>query len=134
MEHQKKEFKGPDIVSDIDCDICGSHTPDRDTRNRYPILTPISGYHVTDIGTHDIVPDIASVIPNPDIRYEVYDIGDRMTRYRVCTRLRYPISGHMRHVPISGQMKTRAPSPISEHMTRYRVTIGPDIGFGLDIG
>jgi hypothetical protein len=78
------------------------------------------GYHVTDIGTHYIVPDI-----DPDIRYEVYDIGDRMTRYRVFTRHRYPISGHMRHVPISGQMKT----PISEHMTRYRVTIGPDIGF-----
>jgi len=49
-----------------------------------------------------------------------------MTRYRVSTRYRYPISGHMRHVPISGQMKT--PGPISEHMTRYRVTIGPDIG------
>jgi hypothetical protein len=68
-------------------------------------LTLISGYHdhVTDIGTLDIVPDI-----DPDIRYVVYDIGDMMTRYRVCTRYRYrdPISGHMRHVPISGQKKT----------------------------
>jgi hypothetical protein len=41
-----------------------------------------------------------------------------MTRYRVSTRYRYPISGHMRHVPISGQKKT----PISGHMTRYRVS------------
>jgi hypothetical protein len=42
-----------------------------------------------------------------------------MTRYRVSTRYRpgYPISGHMQHVPISGQKKT----PISGHVTRYRV-------------
>jgi len=46
-----------------------------------------------------------------------------MTRYRVSTRYRYPISGHMRHVPISGQKKT----PISGHMTRYRVSGWPDI-------
>jgi hypothetical protein len=60
----------------------------RDTRYWYPILTLISGYYVTDIGTPDIVPDI-----NPDIRYVVYDIGDMMTRYWVSTRYRYPISG-----------------------------------------
>ncbi len=92
-------------------------------------VSPISGYHVTDIGTPDIVPDI-----DPDIRYVVYDIGAMMTRYRVSTRysLRYPISGHghMRHVPISGQKKT----PISGHMTRYRVSGLPDIGKNPDIG
>ena len=54
----------------------------RDTRYWYPILTLISGYHVTDIGTPDIDPDI-----DPDIGYMVYDIGDMMTRYRVCTRM-----------------------------------------------
>ncbi len=70
-------------------------------------------YHVTDIGTPDIVPDI-----DPDIRFVVYDIGDMMTRYPVSTRYRYPILGHMRHVPISGQKKT----PISGHITRYRVS------------
>jgi hypothetical protein len=53
-----------------------------------------------------------------------------MTRYRVSTRYRYPISGHMRHVPISGQKKT----PISGHMTRYRVSGWPDIGKNPDIG
>ncbi len=47
----------------------------------YLVGVPDAGYPVTDIGTHDIVPDI-----HPDIRYEVHDIGDRMTRYRVCTR------------------------------------------------
>ncbi len=47
----------------------------RDTRYRYPILTPISGYHVTYIGTpDDIVPDI-----DPNIRYVDYDISDMMT-------------------------------------------------------
>ena len=70
----------------------------RDARYWYPILTPISEYH--DIGTPDIDPDI-----DPDIGYMVYDIGDMMTRYRVCTRYWYPISGHIRHVPISGQTK-----------------------------
>jgi hypothetical protein len=40
-------------------------------------LTPISGYDVTNIGTPDIVPDI-----DPDIRFEVYDIGYMLTRYR----------------------------------------------------
>jgi hypothetical protein len=73
-------------------------------------MTPISGYHVTDIGTPDIVPDIDI---DPDIRYVVYDIGDMMTRYdQVCTRLdigtRYRVTSDMSlyrgfHVPISGQ-------------------------------
>jgi hypothetical protein len=43
----------------------------------YPILTPISVVTVADIGHPDIGPDI-----NTDIGYVVYDIGDRMTRYR----------------------------------------------------
>ena len=43
----------------------------------YPILTPISVVAVADIGHFDIGPDI-----NTDIGYVVYDIGDRMTRYR----------------------------------------------------
>ena len=43
----------------------------------YPILTPISAVAVADIGHPDIGPDI-----NTDIGYVVYDIGDRMTRYR----------------------------------------------------
>ena len=110
MEHQKKDPISCPILTTISVAIIPRY---RDTRNWYPILTSISGYHVTDIGTPDIVPDI-----DPDIRYVVYDIGDMMTRYRVSTRYRYPISGHMRHVPISGQKKT----PISGHMTRYRVS------------
>jgi hypothetical protein len=108
--HQKKDPISCPILTTISVAIIPRY---RDTRYWYPILTPISGYHVTDIGTPDIVPDI-----DPDIRYVVYDIGDMMTRYRVSTRYRYPISGHMRHVPISGQKKT----PISGHMTRYRVS------------
>ena len=87
----------------------------RDARYWYPILTPISEYHVTDIGTPDI---------DPDIGYMVYDIGDMMTRYRVCTRYWYPISGHIRHVPISGQKK----NTISGHRTRYRVIRGQFAG------
>jgi hypothetical protein len=87
-----------------------------------PISTPISGYHVTDIGTPDIVPDI-----NPDIRYKVYDISDMMTRYRVCTRYRYPISGHIRHIPISGQKKTRyrdtSPDIVSVYLIRFFLEI-----------
>ena len=110
MEHQKKDPISCPILTTISVAIIPRY---RDTRYWYPILTPISGYHVTDIGTPDIVPDI-----DPDIRYVVYDIGAMMTRYRVSTRYRYPISGHMRHVPISGQKKT----PISGHMTRYRVS------------
>ena len=43
----------------------------------YPILTPISVVAVPDIGHRDVGPDI-----NTDIGYAVYDIGDRMTRYR----------------------------------------------------
>ena len=43
----------------------------------YPILTPISGVAVADIGHPYIGPDF-----NTDIGYVVYDIGDRMTRYR----------------------------------------------------
>jgi hypothetical protein len=82
--------KGPDLVSDIDYDIGGYHTP----ISGHPILVPyidtILGYHVTNIRTPDIIPDI-----DPNIRYVVYDIGDMMTRYLVCTRYRYPISGHM---------------------------------------
>ncbi len=105
--------KRRDIVSDIDYDIGGYHTP----ISGHPIFVPDID---TDIGISchryrdtDIVPDI-----DPDIRYVDYDIGDMMTRYRVCTRYRYPISGTMRHVPISGQKKT----PISGHITRYRVS------------
>ena len=108
--HQKKDPISCPILTTISVAIIPRY---RDTRYWYPILTPISGYHVTDIGTPDIVPDI-----DPDIGYVAYNIGDMMTRYRVCTRYRYPISGHMRHVPISGQKKT----PISGHMTRYRVS------------
>ena len=87
MEHQKKDPISCPILTTISVAIIPRY---RDTRNWYPILTSISGYHVTDIGTPDIVPDI-----NPDIRYVVYDIGDTMTRYRVCTRYRYPISGQI---------------------------------------
>ncbi len=43
----------------------------------YPILTLISVVAVPDIGHPDIGPDI-----DTDIRYAVYDIGDRLTRYR----------------------------------------------------
>jgi hypothetical protein len=43
----------------------------------YPILTPISVVAVADIGHPDIGPNI-----DTDIGYVVYDIGDRMTRYR----------------------------------------------------
>ncbi len=101
----------------------------RDTRLAVywnPITTPISGYHVTDIGTPDIVPDI-----DPNIRYAsvVYDIGDMMTRYDwVCTGLdigtRYRVTSDMYlyrgfPVPISGQRPWK--TPISGHMTRYRV-------------
>ena len=57
-------------MSDIDTDI-GYHPI------LYPILTPISVVAVADIGHPDIGPDI-----NTDIGYVVYDIGDRMTRYR----------------------------------------------------
>ena len=49
----------------------------RDTRYWYPILTPISGYHVTYIGTPNIDPDI-----DPDIGYDSrYRV--LMSRYRV---------------------------------------------------
>jgi hypothetical protein len=57
-------------VSDIDTDV-GYHPI------LYPILTPISVVAVADIGHPDIGPDI-----NTDIGYAVYDIGDKMTRYR----------------------------------------------------
>ncbi len=41
----------------------------RDTRYWYQILTLISGYDVTNIGTPDIVPDI-----DPNIRYNIGDM------------------------------------------------------------
>ncbi len=57
-------------MSDIDTDI-------RYHPILYPISTLISVVAVADIGHPDIGPDI-----NTDIGYAVYDIGDRMTRYR----------------------------------------------------
>ena len=80
----------------------------RDTRYWYPILTPISGQHVTDIGTPDIDPDT-----NPDIGYVVYDIGAMMTRYRVCTRYRYRyrVTYDMSRYRVKGKTRYRDTQP-----------------------
>ncbi len=67
-------------MSDIDTDI-GYHPI------LYLILTPISVVAVPDIGHSDIGPDI-----NTNIGYVVYDIGDRMTRYRGVPDNNGPIS------------------------------------------
>ena len=75
-------------------------------------MAPISGYHVTDIGTSNLVPDI-----DPDIGYEIHDIGDLLTRYRVGYPISVLISGQALHVPISRQKENTT----SGHMTRYRV-------------
>ncbi len=56
--------KGLDIVSDIDYDISDSHTPISGHAILVPDIDTDMGYHVTDIGTPDIVPDV-----DPDIRY-----------------------------------------------------------------
>ncbi len=92
MEHQKKDPILCPILTTISVVIIQRY---RDNQYWYPILTTILGYHVTDIRTPGIVPDI-----DANIRYVVYDISDMMTRYRVCTRYRYPISGHILDAPI----------------------------------
>ena len=60
----------------------------QNTRYWYPILTQISGYHVADVGTPDIVPDIDPNIGGVvyDIGYVVHDIGETESRYLVYTR------------------------------------------------
>jgi hypothetical protein len=63
---------GDRLVVNIDTDI-GYHPI------LYPILTPISVVAVADIGHLDIGPDINT---NIRVGYVVYDIGDRMPRYR----------------------------------------------------
>jgi hypothetical protein len=106
MELQKKDPISCSIFTTISVFVIPRY---RNTRYWYPILISILGYHVTDIGTPYIVPDI-----DPDISCVVYNICDIITRYRVSTRYWYPISGDMRHDPISGQRKT----PISGYKTR----------------
>jgi hypothetical protein len=71
----------------------------------YPILTPISVVAVPDIGHPDIGPDV-----NTDIGYAVYNIGDRMTRYRGVPDISVNIG-----VNVTGYR-------VSSDMTRYRVT------------
>ncbi len=71
----------------------------------YPILTPISVVAISDIGHPDIGPDI-----NIDIGYAVYDIGDRMTRYRGVPDIGVNIGVNVTRYRVSSDM------------TRYRVT------------
>ncbi len=72
---------------------------------RYPILTPISVVAVPDIGHPDIGPDIHS-----DIGNAVYDIGDKMTRYRGVPDIGVNIGVNVTRYRVSSDM------------TRYRVT------------
>jgi hypothetical protein len=71
----------------------------------HPVLTPISVVAVPDIGHPDIGPDI-----NTDIGYAVYDIGDRMTRYRGVPDIGVDICVNVTRYLVSSDM------------TRYRVT------------
>ncbi len=97
-------FLNPDIgtpdniVSEIDTDI--EYHP-----ILHPILTPISVVAVPDIGHPDIGPDI-----NTNIGYAVYDIGDRMTRYRGVPDIGVNIGVNVTRYRISSDI------------TRYRVT------------
>ena len=71
----------------------------------YPILTPISVVAVPNIGHPDIGPDI-----NTDIGFAVYDIGDRMTRYRGVPDIGVNIGVNVTRYRVSSDMP------------RYRVT------------
>ena len=107
--HQKKDPISCPILTTISVAIIPQY---RDTRYWYPILTPISGYHVTDIGTPDIVPDI-----DPDIRYVVYKIGDMMTRYRVSIGTLYRVTCDMSRYRVK-----RKPRYQVKRKPRYRDT------------
>jgi hypothetical protein len=94
---------GPDIgIPDIGLNV------DTDIRYHpilYPILTPISVVAGPDIGHPDIGPDT-----DTDIGYALYDIGDRMTRYRGVPYIGVNIGVNVTRYRVSFDM------------TRYRVT------------
>jgi hypothetical protein len=81
----------------------------------YPILTPISVVAVPDIGHPHIGPDHDI---NTDIGYAVYDIGDRMARYRGVPDIGVNIGVNVTRYRVSSGYR------VSSDMTRlgYRVT------------